>query len=91
MHGFGDASRFIICAQRTEDDRIAIGGRGRKPHRLLRTASRERVPNARRPPRLLIARRSRSKKRQRASAINLPRIVRLSRYSEKFPYSRDDV
>jgi len=26
--GFGDASRFIIYAQRTADDRIAIGGRG---------------------------------------------------------------
>lgn len=26
--GFGDANRFIIYAQRTADDRIAIGGRG---------------------------------------------------------------
>jgi glycine/D-amino acid oxidase-like deaminating enzyme len=26
--GFGDANRFVIYAQRTADDRIAIGGRG---------------------------------------------------------------
>jgi len=58
--GFGDASRFIIYAQRTADDRIAIGGRGlryfygsaidprfeRNPgtDRLLQQALREAIP-----------------------------------------------
>jgi len=59
--GFGDASRFIIYAQRTADDRIAIGGRGlsyfygsaidprfeQRPRndRLLRQALRELIPD----------------------------------------------
>ncbi len=59
--GFGDASRFIIYAQRTADDRIAIGGRGlsyyfgsaidprleRAPRvdRALRLALRESLPD----------------------------------------------